>query len=283
MSPFDTMAASTSRARAAAASGSTRGLKRDGARGNAGDDGGLPERELTSGDTEIDPRGGIHAPGAGAEIDAVQPDLEDLALGEMLAEPEREDQFLHLAAEGARVRQEQILRDLLRDGRSALHDAATRHVGDERAADADRIDAGSAPEAMILDRHGGFRHVGRQIGQVDRLAHDIAIAGEDAAGCVGQGQAGASDGVERRFGTRQVAGEPQEQGGSSKGAPYAGDDEPTEPAPAQARATYGTLGRRCAGGNEAGLGRGPGARHARAGLGKWGAVRKLADLWWHLA
>ena len=66
------------------------------------------------------PRGGVDAIGAAAEIDAVEIELEDLVLGEFALERERQHAFLDLAAEGAAVGQEDVARELLGDGRSAL-------------------------------------------------------------------------------------------------------------------------------------------------------------------
>ena len=49
---------------------------------------------------------------------------------------------------------------------------------------------GCAPEAAVLDRHGGRRQIGRHIVQAQRLAHHVAERGEHAAGAILQCQAG---------------------------------------------------------------------------------------------
>ena len=81
----------------------------------------------------------------------------------VLLQPQRQQQFLHLAAERARVGQEQVLRDLLGDGGAALHHAAGREVDPGGARQADRVDAGMVPEAPVLDRDHGGRQVRRQV------------------------------------------------------------------------------------------------------------------------
>ena len=86
--------------------------------------------------------------------------------------------FLQLAAERALLGQEQVLGELLRDGRAALRHAAVQHVGDERADDAERIDAVMRVEAAVLDGDEGLRHVGRQFLERHRGAAHVAAGGE---------------------------------------------------------------------------------------------------------
>ena len=112
---------------------------------------GFGERDLSRRLAEIALRGLFDAVGAGAEIDAVEIELENLRLGEFALEPERQQHFLQLAGDRALLRQEKIFGELLGDGRAALGDAAVQDVGDERAADAERIDAIMLVEAAILD------------------------------------------------------------------------------------------------------------------------------------
>ena len=100
---------------------------------------------------EIALRGLLDAVGAGAEIDAVEIHLEDLRLGELTLEPQRQQRFLELAVDRALLRQEEILGELLRDGRAALRDGAVQDVGDESAPDAERVDA------VMFVRSGGPR------------------------------------------------------------------------------------------------------------------------------
>ena len=91
------------------------------------------ERQLPRRLAEIALRRRLHPVGAGAEIDAVQIHFEDLRLAELVFEPERQHDFLQLAAERALLRQEQVLGELLRDGRAALRHAAVQHIGDDGA------------------------------------------------------------------------------------------------------------------------------------------------------
>ena len=65
---------------------------------------------------EIAPRRGLHAIGAGAEIDAVEIHLQDLVLGILVLQPKRQQHFLHLALQRAFRLQEQVLGELLRQG-----------------------------------------------------------------------------------------------------------------------------------------------------------------------
>ena len=69
-------------------------------------------------------RRGVDSVGAAAEIDAVQIELEDLVLAELALQRQRQDRFLDLAPEGAVVGQEDVARQLLGDGRSALAEMA---------------------------------------------------------------------------------------------------------------------------------------------------------------
>src|SRR4029077_3654542 len=105
------------------------------------------------------------AVGAGAEIDAVEIKLENLRLGELVLKPERERQLLQLARNRALLGQEQILGELLGDGRAALRRAAPQHVVDDGAQDPPRIDAVMRIEARVLDRDERLGHVVRQFAQ----------------------------------------------------------------------------------------------------------------------
>ena len=75
-------------------------------------------------------RRGVDAIGAGAEIDAVEIDLEDLVLAEAVLEPQRQQGFLDLAGEAALGRQKQVLGELLGDRAAALDDMAGGEIGE---------------------------------------------------------------------------------------------------------------------------------------------------------
>ena len=112
---------------------------------------------------EIALRRGFDAVGAGAEIDAVEIEIEDLVLGIFALEPERQDHLLQLALHGALLGQEQVLGELLRDGRAALRHAAMQDIRRGRAGDAEHIDAPMRIEAPVLDRQKRLRQERRGV------------------------------------------------------------------------------------------------------------------------
>jgi hypothetical protein len=97
-------------------------------------------------------------------------------------EPQRQNDFLQLAGNGAFLGQEQILGELLGQGRAALRGAAMQHVGNESARDAQRIDAAMGVEAAILDGDEGVRHVIRQFADWHRGAAHVAARRQGRAG-----------------------------------------------------------------------------------------------------
>jgi hypothetical protein len=101
---------------------------------------------------EEGPAGSVDAVSPATEIDSVEVQLEDLVLGEFALDGERQHGFLDLAPEGAAVGQEDVARELLGDGRSALSPTPRLEAHLERARDADRVDPRVAAEAAILDR-----------------------------------------------------------------------------------------------------------------------------------
>ena len=139
-----------------------RGVARGGF-GEPGQQGGLPEVHVAGGDAEIEPRRRIHPPGAGAEIDAVEPDLQNFLLGEMVFEPQGQHQFLHLALGGAGGGEEQVFRHLLGDGGAALHQPAGEEVDPGGAGDADQVDAEMPVKPAIFHRDGGRGQGGGQV------------------------------------------------------------------------------------------------------------------------
>src|SRR5256885_7179132 len=96
------------------------------------------------------PRGGVDAIGAAAEIDAIQIELEDLVLGELALERQRQHALLDFAPEGAAVGQEDVARELLGDGRSALAPVTGVEANLERAGDPDRVDSEVTAETLVL-------------------------------------------------------------------------------------------------------------------------------------
>src|SRR5439155_21578757 len=130
--------------------------------------------QLPGGLAEIALRCRLDAIGAGPEIDPVEIELENLGLGELTLEPDRQHGFLQLAPDRALPREEQIFGELLRDGRAALRDAAAQNIGDDGAGKADRIEAAVAVEAAVLDRDEGFRQMRRHVLEQDGGAVPLA-------------------------------------------------------------------------------------------------------------
>ena len=84
------------------------------------------------------------------EVDVVEIELEEIVFREACVEGDGQHAFDDLAAPGALVGEEALLDDLLRDGAAALRDAAGADVREQRAGDADRIDAEVAAEADVF-------------------------------------------------------------------------------------------------------------------------------------
>src|SRR5262249_59127812 len=111
---------------------------------------------------------------AGAEIDAVEVELENFRLVEFVLEPQGENELLDLAVEGARLGEEQVLGELLSQRRAALRDVAAREIGDDRAGDPDGVDPVMLVEPAILDGEEGLRQEGWEILQRDGGAAHVA-------------------------------------------------------------------------------------------------------------
>src|SRR6516165_4991110 len=134
----------------------------------------------------------IDAERAAAEIGAVEIELEDLVLRQPYLKPQREKRFLDLALDGALVRQEQVLGQLLADGGAALHHAAGARVREHRAEQAGKVDAEMLVEPPVLS---GERRLDQVVGElVERdcvivadaaRAQFIAIAVEEGDGELG--------------------------------------------------------------------------------------------------
>ena len=170
------MLSSTCAARATAATSSRAGLNRVGAFSNPAIDRAFEEVELARRFAEIAVRRGVDAIGAGAEIDPVEVDFEDLVLAEAMLEPQRQQSLADFAGEVALGRQEQDLGELLGDRAAALHDMAGAQIGDGGAQQTDRIDAEMAVETPVLGRDDRLRQIGRHLLQRQRLPEQIAEA-----------------------------------------------------------------------------------------------------------
>src|SRR5439155_9446456 len=119
--------------------------------------------------------------GAGAEINPVEVEFENLLLGKLALEPERQERFLEFSREGALLRQEQILGKLLGQRRAALRHAPVQQVHGQRANNPERIDAVVRIEAAVLDGDEGLRQVRRQFLERQRRAAGVAARCQQAA------------------------------------------------------------------------------------------------------
>ena len=130
-------------------------------------------------------RRAVDAERAAAHIGAVEIEFQNFILGEPGLEPDRQKRFLHLALDGALVVQEQVLRQLLGDRRTALPHAAGLRVGHQRARGAGDVDAEMVVEAAVLGGQRRLDQIVRKILQRNRIivldaaaADRIAVAVE---------------------------------------------------------------------------------------------------------
>ena len=112
---------------------------------------------------------GIHAEGAAAHIGAVEIQFQNLVLGQARLQPHGQERLLDLAVERALVRQKQVLGELLRQRRAALHDAAGLRIGDDRAQGAADVDAEMLVEAPVLGRQHSLDQVVRKLVEGNRI------------------------------------------------------------------------------------------------------------------
>ena len=94
--------------------------------------------------------GGLGAPDAVAPFNQVQVQLEDPHLAQLGFEPPRDQELRQLAIRIARRRQIEILRELLRDRRSAAERLGAIPVGLERRADLADVDPLVREERGVL-------------------------------------------------------------------------------------------------------------------------------------
>ena len=153
-----------------------------------GQHGGLGQVDLCRRFVEIAPGGGIHAIGAGAEVDPVQIQGQDLILGEIGLQPQGQQKFLNFAFQGPLMGQKDVLGQLLADGAAALHDAPGEQIGHHGAAQSDGIDAEMAVKAAVFRGDDRVGQMFRQLTGLHRLAIDIAKAGDLPAFVVQQCQ-----------------------------------------------------------------------------------------------
>ena len=88
-----------------------------------------------------------------SEVHLVRVEGEDLLLAVGPLDPEGGDRLLDLAFEGLFAVQEELARDLLRDGAGAGDDPARPVVVPDRPGDPDGVEPEVAPETLVLGRH----------------------------------------------------------------------------------------------------------------------------------
>ncbi len=245
------IAASTSCARSSAAFGSRAGDSLDGALSRPASSAASDSVTSRADFAEIAPRRRLDAIGARAEIDPVEIHFEDLVLGVLLLQPQREQHFLHLALQRPVGLQEQVLRQLLGQRRAALREAAMHQVGRHGAGQADRVDAEMRIEAAVLDRHHRLRDIGRHLVQPDRLAAGHAAIGEQPAVGRDDLDVGRAVGDRPGRGRRHLGAVIDDDAGTGDAAPdrqhEAPVEQPAEPAEKAAAACRPNLSCRASG------------------------------------
>ena len=123
----------------------------------------------------------LDAPGAAAEIDGIDIELEDVVLAQRAFQPRRHDHLADFALIGDVVADQEVLHHLLGDGRAALRAAGFGKIADEGADDAALVDAVMLIEAPVL---GGDERLLHEIGNVGERHPDAAVAGLEHVGIV---------------------------------------------------------------------------------------------------
>src|SRR2546423_1754920 len=126
-------------------------------------------------------RSGVDPVGAGAEIDPVQVDFEDLVLCETVLEPERQQRLPDLAGEAALRSEEEHFGELLGDCAAALNDVPSAEIGYGGADQADRVDPEMAVEAAGLGRGDRLRQIRGHLLLRQGVAEQNAEVGKSAA------------------------------------------------------------------------------------------------------
>ena len=191
----------------------------------------------------------IDAIGAGAQVDPVQVDGQDLVLGEPMLQPQGQQKLLNFAFYRPFRGQKQVLRHLLGDRRPSLNDAPGLEVGLHGPRQADDVEAEVAKEAPVLGRQHGLDQGPGQFVEPGRPAVDVADDGK--LGAVG-GQhrhRRAAGGVEGLLHVRQLGRVPSRQHrkrdyrpNSADGAPFQRFGERPLDGPPQVALAFRSLG-----------------------------------------
>ena len=112
---------------------------------------------------ELDP------PGAAAEINRIEVELEDLRFAQRVLDPRCHDHLADLAVIGEVLADQEVLHDLLGDGRAALRAPGLRKVADEGADQPALVDPSVAIEALVLGREERLLDVFRNVAERDPL------------------------------------------------------------------------------------------------------------------
>ena len=149
----------------------------------------LGKRQILDALAEIEVGRGGDAECAAAHIGAVEIELQDLLLGQVRLEPEREKGLLDLALDGALVGQEQVLGELLGDRGPALDHRIGADILLHRPDQAEEIDAEMLEEAPVLRRQHRLDDLVRHLVDRDGIALDdpalpdlVAVAVEKGDG-----------------------------------------------------------------------------------------------------
>ncbi len=207
--------------------------ERRGRANQSGDQRGFRQRQVLRRLPEQILRHRLHAVDAGAQINAVQVQLEDLRFRELRLEQQRDAGLFRLAAVRPYARQEQRACELLRERAAAFHAFARSNVPNNRAGKADRIDARMVVEAAIFDRDHRVLHERRNL----RERHVVALLVQPeprlSVGAVKNGIADAArqpmhrDGVPRQP-PRGHAGEKDERANERDGDPVPATSRPKQ-------------------------------------------------------
>ncbi len=125
----------------------------------------LFQREVLRALAEIAARGKLDAPRAAAEKNRVKVKFENLGLAERVLHAGGEDHFADLALIRKILSHQQVLDDLLGDGRAALRPAGLGEITDEGANEAALVNAFMLVETLVLGGKEGLLHGLRNIGK----------------------------------------------------------------------------------------------------------------------
>ncbi len=159
--------------------------------GQCGQDGHLVQVEFVQVATEIDRGRGGDAICALPEIDLVQVQFEDLVLGQLPFDLQREEDFADLALIGALPGQKEVAGKLHGDGAAALGALAGAEQVDAGAQQTHRIHAAVPVETFVFRRHKGLQealgHLGYGYGFAPlfcEFADQAAVMGIHLKGCL---------------------------------------------------------------------------------------------------